>query len=77
MIIARTGEELVALVVDAVEDVIETPDDVQAPSGTSELADRMLGICRTAEGLVFVLDIETLLPETEISPASAASGGGE
>ena len=77
MVIARIGEQLAALVVDTVHDVIDVPDDMQSPSGASDLADKMIGICRTEDGLVFVLDIEALLPEADVSPAATVAGGGK
>jgi purine-binding chemotaxis protein CheW len=63
MIIARTGQGLVAFVVDSVEDVVEVSvTDVQPPSSVYELADRLRGVCRLEDGIVFVFDVETLVP---------------
>jgi purine-binding chemotaxis protein CheW len=63
MVIARTGRGLVAFVVDSVEDVVEvSATDIQPPSSVYELADRLCGVCRLDEGIVFVFDVETLLP---------------
>jgi purine-binding chemotaxis protein CheW len=63
MVIARTSRGLVAFVVDSVEDVVEVSvSDVQPPSAVYELADRLRGVCRLEEGIVFVFDVEKLLP---------------
>jgi purine-binding chemotaxis protein CheW len=63
MIIARTARGLVAFVVDNVEDVVEVSvTDIQPPSSVYELADRLCGVCRLDDGIVFVFDVETLLP---------------
>ena len=52
-----------ALIVDEVEDVVDVPpDSMQAPSGVYALADRLVGVCRLADGLVFVFDIDALIP---------------
>ena len=76
MIIGRIGELSVALVVDAVHDVVDVPDGcTQSASGIYEMADKLLGVCRLGEGLVFVLDIESLLPESRLSAVSAALSG--
>lgn len=78
MIIARTGGQLVALVVDEVDDVVDVPEGcTQTPSGIYDLADRMLGVCRLGEGLVFVLDVETLVPESDVAAVRSLLGGGE
>lgn len=70
MIIGRTGEHLVALVVDEVDDVVDLPEGcLQQPSGIYELADRMLGVCRLGEGLVFVLDMNRVVPEERVVEA--------
>jgi purine-binding chemotaxis protein CheW len=63
MVIARTSRGLVAFVVDSVEDVVEVAvSDIQPPSAVYELADRLRGVCRLDEGIVFVFDVEKLLP---------------
>lgn len=71
MVIGRSGEVLIAFVVDEVEDVVDVPDDcIQAPSGIYELAEKMLGVCRLGEGLIFVLDAPSLLPEEQAAAVS-------
>jgi purine-binding chemotaxis protein CheW len=63
MVIARTGRGLVAFMVDTVEDVVEVSGaDIQPPSPVYALADRLLGVCRLDDGIVFVFDVDTLLP---------------
>lgn len=71
MVIARTGESLVALVVDQVEDVVALPEEcLQSPSKVYALADRMLGVCRMGSGLAFLLDMDKLIPETQVTAMS-------
>lgn len=76
MVVCRSGENLVALVVDAVQDVIAIDADaIQPPSGVYELADRMIGVYRSEQGLVFVLDVESLLPEERLSEVGSLVDG--
>lgn len=77
MIIGRTGEHLVAFVVDQVDDVVDlVPGCVQSPSSIYELADRMLGVCRLGQGLVFILDIAKLVPEEQVAEVQRLAEGG-
>jgi purine-binding chemotaxis protein CheW len=67
MVICRVGSRLAAIVVDGVQDVIDVPSDcMQTPSKIYDLADKMVGVCRLESGLIFVLDVERLLPESEL-----------
>ncbi len=76
MVVVRTGSRLAALVVDEVEDVVDVPpESMRAPSGVHELADRMLGVCRFPDGLVFVLDLERVVPETQVAEVAALVEG--
>lgn len=78
MVICRVGDSLVALVVDEVEDVAEMPvGSLQSPSRLHALADRLLGVCMTEQGLVFLLDLERLIPTEELGVGAAAAGEGE
>lgn len=62
MIISRTRDDLVALIVDSVDDVILVPEGcVQPVSAMHSLADRMLGVCQIATDLVYVLDIARIV----------------
>lgn len=63
MVIARAAEDsVVALVVDGVEDVLVLPEgSVQEPPAMHALATKMLGVARLTDGLVYVLDLDTLL----------------
>jgi chemotaxis signal transduction protein len=62
MILARSMQGLVALIVDDVEDVVLVDaDSMQAPSSVYELADKMIAVCRLESGLVFLLDIDALV----------------
>jgi purine-binding chemotaxis protein CheW len=68
MIIGKTEDQLVALVVDVVDDVVDVADEcLQQPSSMYELAEKMLGVCRLDEGLVFVLDLPRLVPTDHVS----------
>lgn len=72
MIICRSHQGLVALVVDDVEDVITLPEDcVAVPPKLHSLADRMIGVCRLGTDLVYLLDVERL-----VAPLGLSSGGG-
>ena len=63
MLFVRTAKGLVALIVDEVEDVIEVPpDSSQAPSHMYTLADKLLSVVRLDTDLVFVFDIDRLVP---------------
>jgi purine-binding chemotaxis protein CheW len=62
MVIAEINRELVALVVDEVQDVFELPPDcIAEPPSLHKLSDKMLGVARLADGLVYVLDLDRLL----------------
>ncbi len=70
MILTRTARGVVALIVDDVEDVVGVPaGGMQAATGMYALADRLAGVCRLESGMVFVFDIDALVP-----PALAAVG---
>jgi purine-binding chemotaxis protein CheW len=78
MVICRVGERLAAIVVDEVEDVIDVPSDcMQTPSKIYDLADKMVGVCRLESGLIFVLDVERLLPESELEEVEGLLGVAE
>ena len=78
MIISRTGSELVALIVDEVQDVVVLPDGcLQEPARVYALADRMIGMCKLDDDLVFLLDVERLVPADEITSVTKSRGGGE
>lgn len=67
MVICRLRGGLVALVVDEVEDVAEMPEGcLQKPSKLHALAGKMLGVCRMDQDLVFLLDLDHLIPEAGI-----------
>lgn len=75
MVLLRCHGHLVALIVDEVEDVYEIPEGcMQAPSKLYALADRMIGICRLAIGLVVVLDPDRLVPDSMLVAVSAVEG---
>lgn len=62
MIICRLGGQLVALVVDEVQDVIELPPGcLQAAPPMHALSSKMIGVARLSDGLVYVLDLDLVL----------------
>lgn len=72
MLFVRTARGLVALIVDEVEDVMEVPQgSAQPPSSMYALSDRLLCVVRLEIGIVFVFDIDRLVP----CEALAAAGG--
>ncbi len=63
MVFTRTAQGIVALVVDEVEDVLEVPaGSMQAPSSVHALSDRLLSVCSLESGMVFVFDVDALIP---------------
>ncbi|MDZ4169873.1 MAG: chemotaxis protein CheW [Coriobacteriia bacterium] len=69
MIICRIKGQLVALVVDEVQDVLELPDGcLQAAPPMHSLSSKMLGVARMSDGLIYLFDLDPLL-------ASTLSGG--
>lgn len=62
MIICRMRGQLVALIVDEVQDVLDLPEGcLQAAPPMHDLSSKMVGVARMADGLVYVLDVELLL----------------
>lgn len=62
MIICRIRGQLVALVVDEVQDVLEFPDGcLQAAPPMHSLSSKMIGVARLGDGLVYLLDLDQLL----------------
>ncbi len=62
MIIARSGDHAVALIVDEVEDVVRLPEGcLQAASPMHALSNKMIGVARLDSGLVYLLDVDRLL----------------
>lgn len=67
MIICRVGDDLVALVVEEVEDVIVLPTGrIMAPPKLHALSDRMIGVCHLDDGLVFLLDVERIVKRVDL-----------
>lgn len=65
MIICRIKGQLVALVVDEVQDVLELPDGcLQAAPPMHALSSKMIGVARLDDGLVYLLDLDLLLGPT-------------
>lgn len=62
MIITSTHSQIVALIVDEVQDVLELPRGcLQDTPPLHALASRMIGVCRMPDGLMNLLDIDLLL----------------
>ncbi len=72
MIITRSGEHVVALIVDEVDDVFDLPEGcLQAASPMHALSSRMLGVARLDGGLVYLLDVDRLLAQALLGEESA------
>ncbi len=68
MIICRTDGQLVAMIVDEVEDVLTMPEGcLQDPPRMHALAGRMKGVCRMDRGLIYLLDIDKMLEPVGLS----------
>ncbi len=62
MIITQTRGQTVALIVDEVQDVLELPGGcLQETPPLHALASKMIGVCRMPDGLMNLLDIDSLL----------------
>jgi len=62
MIICRHGGQLVALLVDEVQDVLDLPIGcVQDAPSLNALSDKMIGVARLQDGLAYLLDLDRLL----------------
>lgn len=62
MVICKVRDQMVALVVDEVQDVIELPEGcLQAPPRMHAISTKMMGVCRLSDGLVYLLDLDLLL----------------
>ena len=67
MIICRSSQGLVALIVEQVDDVVDLPEGcLQAAPSIHSLASRMVGVCRFDTGMVFLLDVDALLEPVEL-----------
>jgi purine-binding chemotaxis protein CheW len=74
MLFVRTAKGLVALIVDEVEDVMEVPPgSAQPPSTMYALSDRLLCVVRLEVGMVFVFDVDRLVPPEAVAMAGCAS----
>lgn len=65
MIICRKEGDFVALVVDEVLDVIELPEGcLQEPPAINAMASKTVGVARMNDGLIYVLDLDSLIGGT-------------
>jgi len=68
MVICRSGGQLIALIVDEVEDVLELPAGcLQAPPRMHALAAKMIGVCRLDTDLISLLDVDKLLAPLDLA----------
>jgi purine-binding chemotaxis protein CheW len=76
LIIARTVSRLVALVVDAVSDVISLPpEQVVDPAGILPRLEHVEGVALLEGGMVFIHDLDVFLSLDEEQELEAAMGG--
>lgn len=62
MIICRIEDKLVAVVVDEVQDVLDIPEGcLQAAPPVHSMSEKMLGVARMPDGLVYLLDVDRIL----------------
>lgn len=62
MIICRVRGQMMALIVDEVQDVIELPEGcLQAAPRMHALSSKMIGVCRMPDGLIYLLDLDLLM----------------
>ena len=62
MVIAEVGDELVAIVVDEVQDVFALPVGcLQDAPALHQLSSKMIGVARLDDGLVYVLDLDRII----------------
>lgn len=62
MVIAEVRGDLLALIVDEVQDVFELPSEcLQTTPTLHQLSASMLGVARLDDGLVYILDIDQLI----------------
>jgi len=68
MVICRTNDQLVALIVDEVEDVLELPAGcLQPPPRMHALGPKMIGVCRMDTELISLLDVDKLLGPIDLA----------
>jgi purine-binding chemotaxis protein CheW len=81
ILIAEVADRVVGLVVDAVLDVLTLgADSVEAPGALVPLRALLMGIAKLGDRLLFVLDLERLLSDTELGelpPMAALEPAGE
>ena len=76
LVFAHASGRLVAFIVDEVEDVIDmTGLTLQAPSSLYALSDRLIGVARIGDGLLFILDPERLVPADALVPDAEIADG--
>jgi purine-binding chemotaxis protein CheW len=70
IVVCRMGERVVGLIVDSVSQVMKIPRErIQEPPATiaGHAGDYLVGVARIGEGLVLLLDIETVLARTPVA----------
>lgn len=62
MVICRVRGQMLAMIVDEVQDVIDLPDGcLQAAPPLHSLASKMIGVCRMPDGLIYLLELDLLM----------------
>ena len=78
MVFCRVHERMICLIVDVVEDVVSVPrSGMQPASRLYAMSDRMIGVCRLAQGLVMIFDPEKLVPDAALEVADQVGRAGE
>jgi purine-binding chemotaxis protein CheW len=68
MIICRAHGQLVALIVDEVEDVLTMPAGcLHPPPAMHNLSSKMIGVCRMEADLVYLLEVESLVAPLDLT----------
>ncbi|KAF0216066.1 MAG: purine-binding chemotaxis protein [Geobacteraceae bacterium] len=76
LLIARTAQRTVALVVDAVSDVIDhSPQETTAPPMIVPGLEYLAGVIKLADGMVFIHDLDVFLSLEEEDALEMALGG--
>lgn len=75
LLIARTATRTVALAVDAVEGVIDAPEEVVAPPAIVPGLEYLAGVVKLADGMLFIHDLDRFLSLEEERQLTAAIDG--
>ena len=75
IIIAKSGEKNIGLVVDSVSDVLSPSDQINPPPDFGFAVDRnfILGLLKSSDRLSILLDLDKLLTESEVTVETPAN----